>query len=108
MLKTNRAFTLVELLVSLALLAGLGFFIASFFHVSTQKNVEENQRNNVEGEMREFFGKITKTLRAASSLTLAGTSISQANNIQTFPQIMITQLTRNGDVMMTLDRKSVV
>jgi len=102
-IKNNiKAFTLVEVLVSLAILTVLLFFIASFFNISNEKNIDETRKYHVESEMREFFSQIKKNISLATSLDLSGTATTPGVNIQSFPEIIITQANPSGQVETTL------
>lgn len=98
----QRAFTLIEILLSIVLLAGLGLAIVSFTNRSNSQALDAIKKSNVEGEMRDFLGQVKKSLQTATALTLGGTAKTPLANLQSFPQITITQGTPTGDVSTTL------
>lgn len=106
-MKNPKGFTLIEILLSVVLLAGLGLAVMTFTNTSNKQAVDAIKKSNVEGEMREFMGRVKKTLQTASALAVAGTAKTPLAGLNSFPQITITQGTPSGDVSTTLSTECV-
>lgn len=85
-IKNNRGFTIIELVVALAILAAIFSLVGPFFITGIQQFQESNSRVIDQANLRKIMASVSREVRDATELTITdnGQTVTIDGNIYTY------------------------